>query len=81
MYNNKRKSESEYLKEKFNYLPHEELIMYSELTEFLKYYSVNYYISNMAELLNGEKKTSPNKYMFAFLEKNHVEFKQKISIM
>jgi uncharacterized protein len=69
MYHNKRKSEAKYLMEESNQLPHEELLQYAELIDFLKYYSINYYISNITDLLPGEKKNVPTNTCLPFWKK------------
>ncbi|MDR1583953.1 MAG: radical SAM peptide maturase [Prevotellaceae bacterium] len=69
MYHSKRKSEAEYVMDESSLLPHEELLLYSELTDFLKYYSINYYISNIADLLPGEKKYVPTSTCLPFWKK------------
>lgn len=58
MYHNKRKSESEYQAENTIYskMMHNESLLYRELTNFLKFYTTNYYVSNVIALLHtGEK--------------------------
>lgn len=69
MFQNKKISETEYLKEEDNLLPHEELLQYSELIDFLKYYSINYYISNILDLMPGEKKYVPTSTCLPFWKK------------
>jgi len=56
IFQSKRKSETEYQQEGSNLLPHKELILYRELTDFITNYSINFYISNLNSLLyEGEK--------------------------
>lgn len=61
MFQSKRKSEAEYQKEKSNILSsrHEELSLFNDLTDFLKYYSINYYVSNITSLFENEEKKLP----------------------
>jgi uncharacterized protein len=61
MFRDKRKSEIEYQKEGSKLLPmiHNQLSGYRELTDFLKYYSVNFYVSNITTLLQNVEKQLP----------------------
>lgn len=61
MFHSKRESEAEYQREESNMLPilHEELSLYKESTDFLKYYSINFYVSNINTLLQNEEKYLP----------------------
>jgi uncharacterized protein len=69
MFHDKRKSETEYLTEKSNQLPHEELLQYKALTDFLKYYSINLYVSNIIDLLYDDKKYTPTNTCLPFWKK------------
>jgi uncharacterized protein len=69
MFHSKRKSEAEYLNEEPNMLPHEELFLFKELIDFLKYYSINFYVSNITDLLYGEKKYVPTNTCLPFWKK------------
>ncbi len=69
MFHSMWKSESKYLQEKSNLLPHEELTQYQELTNFLKYYSINFYVSNITDLFPGEKKYVPTNTCLPFWKK------------
>jgi uncharacterized protein len=69
MFHYKRKSEAEYLMEDSNQLPHEELLSFKEAIDFLKYYSVNFYVSNISDLLYGEKKYVPTNTCLPFWKK------------
>lgn len=63
MFNSKVSSEYDYQKEESNLfeLVHNQSVLYKELVNFIKYYSVNFYISNITALLqNEEKKLSTN---------------------
>ena len=59
LYRNRRKSESEYSKEKNNLLDHRETIIFHELINFLKYFSINSIISNVLSSFRGEEKHFP----------------------
>jgi uncharacterized protein len=80
MFHNMRKSEAEYLMEESNYIPHEELLLYKELTNFLKYYSINYYISNITDLLPGEKKYLPSSTCLPFWKKVMLTTSNKLAL-
>lgn len=58
MYHNKRKSEEEYQKNNFDLsnITHSQLSSFRDLTSFLKYCSINYYISNINALLHIDEK-------------------------
>ena len=58
MYNSKRKSETEFQKEQSDlfHTIHNELTTFKELSDFLRYYSINFYVSNiLASIYNLEK--------------------------
>ncbi|MFV0271363.1 MAG: radical SAM peptide maturase [Macellibacteroides fermentans] len=80
MYHNKRKSEAEYLKEESNHLPHEELLLYTELTNFLKYFSINYFISNITDLLSMEKRYLPTNTCLPFWKKIMLTTNNKLTL-
>ena len=69
MFNGKRKSETEYRNDKSNLLPHDELLSYNDLTGFLKYLSINYYISNVYSLFYNEEKFLPTNTCLPFSKK------------
>jgi len=70
MFQGKRESESKYQKEEFNLLPHDELLLYKELVNFLKFCSINYYIANITSLLlNNESKYVPTNTCLPFSKK------------
>jgi uncharacterized protein len=69
MFHSKRKSEALYLKEKSNLLPHKELLLFRELIHFLKFYSINFYVSNITDLLYNEKKYVPTNTCLPFWKK------------
>jgi uncharacterized protein len=71
MYHSKRKSESEYQKEESELLDttHSELLLYKELTNFLKHISINSYISNITFLLHDVEKFLPTDTCLPFSKK------------
>ncbi len=69
MYNNALKSETEYRKEEDNLLPHNEAQPYKELTDFLKYISVNSYISNILSSTHSEEQYFPSSTCLPFEKK------------
>lgn len=80
MFHSKRNSEAEYVKEESNYLPHEEILLYKELTDFLKDYSINYYISNIADLFPGKKKQLPTATCLPFWKKIMLTTSSKLTL-
>jgi uncharacterized protein len=69
MFHDKKKSIEKYQKEESCLIPHEELPLYHQLIDFLKYYSVNFYISNLMHLMHGEKKYFPTNTCLPFSKK------------
>jgi len=69
MFRSKLESETEYQKEESNLLPHDGLFLYSELTDYLKYFSINFYISNVAFLLQEGEKYLPTCTCIPFSKK------------
>lgn len=69
IFHSKRKSETEYMDEGKNNLPHEETLQYRELIDFLKNYSVNSCMSNVMELFPGSKKYLPTSTCLPFWKK------------
>ena len=69
MFHSKRESEAEYLKEETNLLPHESELLYSELTDFLKNCSINFYISNITSSLQDDVKYLPTSTCIPFSKK------------
>lgn len=61
MFHSRRKSEEEYQREESNIIPetHFNSLLYKELEDFLKCYSINYYLSNLTSLLIIEDKYFP----------------------
>lgn len=61
MYRNKFNSELDFQKDNSELLPavHSELSLYKELTDFLKYFSLNYYVANITSLLYDIEKYLP----------------------
>ena len=78
MFNSKQKSEIEYSKECDNQLPHTELSKYHELIDFLKYISVNYYISNVTNFLYNEEKYLPTSTCLPFSRKTFLTNRNKL---
>lgn len=71
MFHSKRKSEIEFQEEEsdLSQLTHEYSLPYRELTNFLKYLSINYYISNINALLHIEEKYLPTSTCTPFSKK------------
>jgi len=71
MFQSKRKSETEFQREELDLvrITHGELSLYKELTDFLKYYSINYYISNVNALLYNVEKQLPTGTCTPFFKK------------
>ncbi|WP_370861877.1 radical SAM peptide maturase [Parabacteroides faecis] len=80
MFHDKRKSEAEYIKDQSNHLPHEEMLQYKELTDFLKKYSINYYVSNIIDLFPGEKKYLPTSTCLPFWKKLMLTTNSKLAL-
>jgi uncharacterized protein len=71
MFQSNRDSEIEYQKIEPNLLQkeHHELSLYKELTEFLKYYSINYYVSNISMLAREKEEYLPTSTCLPFSRK------------
>lgn len=69
LFHNKGESEAKFLVDNPNVLPHDETIVYSELIDFVKYYSINFYVSNIIDLLFGDKKYVPTNTCLPFWKK------------
>jgi len=69
MFHSVQQSEIEYHKEEGNLLPHNKVRSYLELTDFLKYLSVNSYISNAVSSMHGEDKYFPSSTCLPFQKK------------
>lgn len=69
MFHSVLKSEIEYCKEEDNLLPHNNAQPYKELTDFLKYLSVNFYISNVVSSTHIEDKYFPSSTCLPFQRK------------
>ena len=78
MFYSKQKSETEYSKESANQIPHNELLIYNELINFLKYLSVNYYISNVTNFLHNEEKYLPTGTCLPFSRKTFLTNRNKL---
>ena len=71
IFHSKRKSESEYLakESEITQITHSESLHYDESTNFLKYNSINYYISNITSLLHNTEKIYPTDTCLPFSRK------------
>ena len=70
IFHRKRKSEEEYQKEKSNLLPINETLTFLETSDFLKYISINYYMSNLTSILqNSMDKYFPTSTCIPFNKK------------
>ncbi|HWR94936.1 MAG TPA: radical SAM peptide maturase [Flavobacterium sp.] len=78
MFHDARKSEIEYHKEKDNLLRHNEVQPYKELTDFLKYLSVNSYISNIVSSTYNEDKYFPSSTCLPFQKKIFLTTSKKL---
>ena len=80
MFHSKWESESEYQKEEsdLSRITHGELLSYKELTDFLKYYSINYYISNVNALLPVVEKKLPTSTCAPFSKKIFLTNRNKL---
>ena len=68
IYHSKRKSEDEYLMEEsdLSHITRQESIIYNELWILLKYYSVNFYVSNITALLYDKENYYPTSTCLPF---------------
>jgi uncharacterized protein len=80
MLHSKRKSEIKYQKEAsdLSRITHGELSLYKELTSFLKYFSINYYISNINALLHTAEKYLPTSTCTPFSKKIFLTNRNKL---
>jgi len=78
MLHRKSESEAEYQKDKSNLLNHVDLLSFKELTDFLKYYSINFYVSNVLSLLKNEEKNLPTNTCFPFSKKIYLTNRNKL---
>ena len=78
MFHSRRKSEADYLNEESNRFPHNELSLFNDLTNFLKYLSVNYYISNITHLLHNEEFFFPTSTCLPFQKKIYLTTHNKL---
>ena len=71
MFRGKSKSEAEYQKENPEMLQvtQDQSVSFTELTHFLKYFSVNFYISNIISTLNDDEKQFPTCTCIPFSKK------------
>jgi uncharacterized protein len=69
IFHSKRKSETEYQKEESNLFPVIESSIYHELSDFLKYHSINFYISNITAVWHDVEKYLPTSTCLPFQKK------------
>lgn len=69
MFHDVLESENEYYREEGNLLPHDSLASFHELSNFLKYLSVNAYVSDIPSALHTEQKYFPACTCFPFSKK------------
>ncbi|WP_298552259.1 radical SAM peptide maturase [uncultured Parabacteroides sp.] len=80
MFRSLRESEDEYLNEKTNCLPHNEMLLYKELIDFLKDYSINYYVSNIMDLLGSSREYIPTATCLPFWKKVMLTTKGELTL-
>jgi uncharacterized protein len=78
MFYSKRDSEYEYQKEDSNLLPIDQLLIYRELTDFLKYCSINFYVSNITTLLQNVEKQLPTGTCLPGLKRIYLTTRNKL---
>jgi uncharacterized protein len=80
MFHGKRKSEVKYQKEdsKLLHVTHNELSLFRELINFLKYYSINFYISNLTCLWYNEERFFPTNTCLPFSKKIFLTNRDKL---
>jgi len=80
MFNSKWKSEKEYLQEESNLsrITHRELLLYRELSDYLKQFSINYYISNINALFHIVEKQLPTGTCTPFSKKIFLTNRNKL---
>jgi len=80
MFHSKSKSEADYQKENsdLSRITHGKLSSYRELTGFLKYISINYYVSNVNSLLPTEEKHLPTGTCTPFSKKIFLTNRNKL---
>ena len=80
MFHSMRKSEAEYLKDESDLtrITHDQSLSYKELIDFLKYHSVNYYISNVNALLHVKEKYFPTNTCTPFSKKIFLTNRNKL---
>lgn len=80
IFHGKKTSEAEFQKEDSELLrnTHNQLIIFRELAFFLKYYSINFYISNITSLLYEEKKYFPTNTCLPFHKKIYLTNRNKL---
>ncbi|MBS6225576.1 radical SAM peptide maturase [Parabacteroides johnsonii] len=79
MFHRKRESEVEFIeKSALSRIAHEESSFYNDLVDFLKYYSINCYISNINSLLCTEEKYLPTNTCIPFSKKIFMTSRNKL---
>lgn len=80
MFQSKKKSEYEYRKgnSEYSLITHEESLPYKDLSDFLKYYSINYYISNISALLHVKERYLPTSTCTPFSKKIFLTNRNKL---
>jgi len=80
MFHSKLESEAEYQQEESDLLriTHSELLLYKELIDFLKYFSINYYVSNVNALLHIVEKQLPTNTCTPFSRKIFITNRNKL---
>lgn len=80
MFHSLRKSEAEFQKEniRLSEIMHSNLSSYRELTNFLKYFSINYYLSNLNSLFHLEEKQLPTCTCIPFSRKLFLTNRNKL---
>jgi len=80
MFHSKQESEAEYQKEEsdLSNITHGELLLYKELTDFLKYISINYYVSNVNALFHNKEKHLPTSTCTPFSKKMFLTNRNKL---
>lgn len=80
IYRSKRSSEEEYLKEdsKLSHITHNQQSAFIELMEFVKYYSINFYMSNIKALLQNKETFLPTNTCLPFSKKIYLTTKNKL---
>lgn len=80
IFHSKSESEDKLQNDNFDLLHviHNRLSLYQELTDFLKFYSINYYVSNIISLLSNEEKQLPTGTCFPGSKKIFLNNRNKL---